>query len=293
MRALLPDPDRPGRVQAALDRVESARWADPLLMRLRGLVRSLPEGTRDALHGTRLGHPVHPVLVQVPIGTWTSAAVLDLLPGRRRGAGLLVGVGLAAAAPAALAGWADWAELHKPQMRVGLVHAAANTVAVGLYAASLAARLRGRRMKGRALAYAGLLTVSAGGALGGHLAYRQAAGVNHAEPVSVLAGPGWQPVGELADFPVGTPVSRMLGEVPVFVLRQADGTVHVLADRCSHQAGPLSGGEVADGCVRCPWHGSTFRLTDGHVVHGPSTAPQPVFETRVTAGLLEARLPGT
>ena len=83
----------------------------------------------------------------------------------------------------------------------------------------------------------------------------------------------------------------LLGEVPVLAVR--DGRqVHVLADRCSHMSGPLSDGDLGDGCVTCPWHGSIFRLSDGKVMRGPATAPQPLFETRVTDGMLEVRLPG-
>ncbi|WP_326595190.1 Rieske (2Fe-2S) protein [Streptomyces sp. NBC_01803] len=292
LHGLLPEPGRPGRVLAAMDRLEGTRWADSLLGPLRGAVRTtLPEGARDVLHGTWLGHPVHPLMVQVPIGTWMSAAILDLLPGHRGGAGVLVAVGLAAALPAALAGLADWAELRKPQMRVGLLHAATNTAAVALYAASLSARLRGRRLAGRGLGFAGLATVSVGGALGGHLAYRQAAGANHGDSVAAAMEPGWHPLGGLDEFPVGVPVRHLLRDIPVLVYREPGETPRVLADRCAHMGGPLSEGTIEDGCVRCPWHGSAFRLTDGWNVHGPATAPQPAFECRVTDGRVEARLP--
>ncbi|WP_157873292.1 DUF2231 domain-containing protein, partial [Streptomyces neyagawaensis] len=161
------------RVLWLLDRLERDPRGDAVIGVLRERVRSLPLGRgRDVLHGRWLGHPVHPLLVQVPIGSWLSAAVLDLRPSRSREAGLLVGVGLAAAAPAALAGAVDWAELHRRQQRVGLVHAAANVAAVGLYAASLVSRARGRRLAGRAYGFLGLTAVGAGGMLGGHLAYR-------------------------------------------------------------------------------------------------------------------------
>ncbi|RKN10478.1 Rieske 2Fe-2S domain-containing protein [Streptomyces radicis] len=290
--SLLPDPEGPGRVLAAVDRIEGARWADPLIKPLRGVVRRLPPPTRDVLHGRWLGHPVHPALVQVPLGTWTSAALLDLIPGKGRGAGALIAVGLVSAAPAAVAGLADWADLRKPQARVGLVHAAANSAAIACYAASLVARLRGRRLRGRALGFAGLTSATVGGALGGHLAYRQAAGANHAEQVAAVVEPGWHLLGSLSEFPVGTPVVRVVSGVPVMVLREPDDVVRVIADRCSHMAGPLSEGEIADGCVTCPWHGSVFRLSDGWNIRGPATAPQPVFETRVTTGRVMARLPG-
>ncbi|MEV6958674.1 Rieske (2Fe-2S) protein [Streptomyces sp. NPDC051207] len=284
---------RQSRVLWLLDRLEREPRADPVIDALREGVRSLPLGRgRDVLHGRWLGHPVHPLMVQVPIGSWLSAAVLDLRPGRSREAGLLVGVGLAAAAPAALAGAVDWAELHRQQQRVGLVHALTNTAAVGLYAASLACRVKGREAAGRACGFLGLTAVGLGGMLGGHLAYRQASGANHAEEVPHVFTEGWHRIGTVDEFPAGQPVRRSVDDVPVLVVRELGGTIHALAERCSHLAGPLSEGTVADGCVRCPWHGSVFRLSDGWNVRGPATAPQPAFDTRIVDGRVEVRLRG-
>ncbi|MFJ6940205.1 Rieske 2Fe-2S domain-containing protein [Streptomyces sp. NPDC101132] len=281
----------PGRVLRAVERLERSPAPDGLIGGVRRAVRALPlGGVRDVLHGVPLGHPVHPLLVQVPIGAWLSAAVLDLVPGEARGARTLIGVGLASAGPAALSGWTDWAELPPEQARVGLVHALSNTGAVTLYAASLAHRVRGRTGRGKLLALAGLACVSVGGALGGHLAYRQAAGANHAEAVPHLVGPGWHRLGPVAAFPAGRAVRAAVDGVDVLAVRGAGGEVRVLADRCAHMGGPLSEGEVVDGCVRCPWHGSVFRLADGWNVRGPATAPQPSFETRLVDGFVEARL---
>lgn len=211
--------------------------------------------------------------MQVPLGAWLSAAALDLWPGQQRAARILVGTGLAAAGPAAVTGWTDWAELPPEQARTGIVHAVANTTGVLLYAGSFLARTRGRVRAGKALGWAGLAAVGAGGALGGHLAYRQAAGANHAEAVTHLVGEGWHPVGRLSDFPVDRAVRAAVDGVDVVVVRESGGAVRVLAERCSHMAGPLSEGELTDGCVRCPWHGSLFRLSDGWNVEGPATAP--------------------
>ncbi|MBB0243893.1 Rieske 2Fe-2S domain-containing protein [Streptomyces alkaliphilus] len=289
----------PGRFLSAVDRLERYPGADDLIDSIRGRIHRLPLGrVRDLLHGRPIGHPAHPLLVQMPIGAWFSAGVLDLLPGegRRRAARTLVGVGTVAAAPAAWAGWADWAELHRQQMRVGLVHAAGNVAAVGLYAASWATRRAGRHTAGRVLGWTGFTLVGITGALGGHMAYRQASGANHAEEVPHLVSPGWHAIAVLDDLPVGEPVRRHVDDVPVVVVRggdgpdDTDGTVHVLAERCSHLAGPLSEGTLEDGCVRCPWHGSLFRLSDGWNVEGPATAPQPAFDTRVVDGRLEVRL---
>jgi nitrite reductase/ring-hydroxylating ferredoxin subunit/uncharacterized membrane protein len=266
--------------ESRLDRVVSAGQRAARLIR--------PGKLRDVLHGVWLGHPLHPMLVQVPAGAWLSASILDLARGDERTARLLVGTGLIAAVPAALAGTADWSEQHEQQMRVGIVHAAGNVVALGLYGASLAPR--DPRLS-RALRLAGLAAVSASGLLGGHISFRLAGGANHAEEVPHLVEPGWQYLMTAADLPEGKPVRQLLGEVPVVAIR-TNGAVRVLADRCSHMSGPLSGGELADGCLTCPWHGSVFRIADGSVARGPATAPQPAFEAREAGGAIQVCLPG-
>jgi nitrite reductase/ring-hydroxylating ferredoxin subunit/uncharacterized membrane protein len=246
-----------------------------------------PGKVRDGLHGVWLGHPLHPMLVQAPVGAWLSASILDLF-GDQRSARRLTGAGLAAAVPAAVAGAADWSEQHEQQLRVGVVHAAANIVAMSLYGASLLAR--GPRL-GPALRLAGLGSVAVSGLAGGHISFRLAGGANHAEPVPHLVEPGWHHLMRSAELPEGKPVRELLGEVPVVAVREG-GSVYVLADRCSHMSGPLSGGELADGCLTCPWHGSVFRIADGSVARGPATAPQPAFRAREVGGAIQVCLPG-
>jgi nitrite reductase/ring-hydroxylating ferredoxin subunit/uncharacterized membrane protein len=282
----------------AITRIENAQGLDPIADKVRSMVdTALPsQEVRDVLHGVPFGHPVHPVAVQVPIGAWTSAAVLDAFPGSSPAAGLLVGVGVAAAVPAAVAGFADWSKLHEQQSRVGLVHATANLVALGLYSASLFQRARGKTTSGKLLGYLGLAVVSGAGFLGGHLAYRQAAGANHVEDVPHRFPVGWQSVAPLSDFTNGTLETRTVAGVPLLFLRRGS-SVNVIADTCSHLSGPLHEGELTDSdtddpCVTCPWHGSVFSLTTGEVVHGPATAPQPAFETVVRDGMVEVLLVG-
>ena len=254
--------------------------------RLARLIR--PGKVRDALHGVWLGHPVHPVLVQVAAGAWVSASILDFTGGAEKASRQLVGAGLAAAVPAALAGAADWSEQHEQQMRVGVVHAVGNIAASGIYGVSLLTR---SPRAGRVLRMAGLAAMSASGLLGGHLSFRLAGGANHAEEVPHLVEPGWHDLMAAAEAPEGKPVRRLLGEVPVAAVRTG-GTVHVLADRCSHMSGPLSDSELTDGCLTCPWHGSMFRVAGGAVVRGPATAPQPAFEVREAGGVIRVCLPG-
>lgn len=278
-------------------RLEDADWLDPLAKSVRKAVRKVvrPAWARDLLHGVPLGHPVHPLMVQVPMGAWVSAAVLDALPGNEAAASVLVGVGTAAAVPAAVAGLTDWTQLHSQQQRVGLVHAAANLAATGLYAASLAERAQGRHGSGRVLGFLGLAAVSTGGFLGGHLTYRQAAGVNHAEDVPHRFPAGWHTLGPLEDLPDGKLEQRTVAGLPLLVHREG-GRVNVLSDVCSHLSGPLHEGKLrdhdGDPCVVCPWHRSTFSLHTGEVLAGPATAKQPLFQTRVSGGAVEVCLPG-
>ena len=278
-----------------LDRVERSSRLDGLIDVLRRTVRrAVPPGpVADALHGTWLGHPLHPALSDVPVGAWLSAAVLDAV-GEESAATALVGVGLAAAVPTALTGYNDWAAAGREQERLGLMHGLANATAAVTYGASLVARLRGRHGTGRALGGLGLASVSIGAYLGGHLSYRSGTGFNHAEPAWRRLPTDWQPLAELSDLPQGRPVRRLLADVPVLVYR-GPRDVHVLVEQCAHMAGPLSEGSVSvvedEPCVVCPWHGSTYRLTDGAVRRGPATMPQPVLKVRVVGDRVEARRP--
>ncbi|MGW6390278.1 DUF2231 domain-containing protein [Streptomyces sp. NPDC055103] len=157
-----------------LDRIEQATLADPVVRALQRAVGALPlRGARDLLRGAPLGHPLHAVLVQVPVGCFLSAGVLDVVPGGQPAATTLTAVGLVGAGPAAVTGWVDWADLPPRQARVGLVHAVSNVAMIACYATSLSARMRGQAVKGRAWSCAGLTALALSGALGGHVAYRR------------------------------------------------------------------------------------------------------------------------
>jgi nitrite reductase/ring-hydroxylating ferredoxin subunit len=283
--------------ESVIERLENASPLDPVVKTVRKIVnRALgPQPVRDLLHGLWLGHPVHPMLTDLPIGAWTSAAVLDVVPGTGPAASTLIATGCAAAVPTAVTGWADWSQLHPQQQRVGLVHAISNVVGLGLFTASLAARARGATMRGKLLSYAGLGAVMGGGYLGGHLVFRQAAGASHVADVVDLFPSGWHDVGPLEELPDGKPAKRTVDGVDLLVVRRGQH-VDVLADKCSHLSGPLSDGDFTvkdgQGCIVCPWHGSTFRLADGAAVHGPATSPQHRFATRVTNGRLAVSLNG-
>ncbi|MGK7221389.1 Rieske 2Fe-2S domain-containing protein [Kocuria flava] len=266
---------------SALDRA-----ADPLAAAVGRAAR--PGPVRDLLSGAVLGHPLHPLLTDVPIGAWTMAGLLDLVGGRAAApaADVLVATGVAAAVPTAATGLHDWSDTRGGPRRVGLVHAAANSAALGFYTASLLARLRGRRTAGKALGLAGLGALTAGGYLGGHLSYVEGVSVNR---TAWRRGPArWTDVAAAGELPEGQPRRVVAGRVSLVLVREGE-RVHALDSVCSHMGGPLDEGEVAGGCVRCPWHGSVFRLADGSVVHGPATSPQPAYETRVEQDRVQVR----
>ena len=242
---------------------------------------------KDALSGTWLGHPLHPLLTDLPIGFWTSAMMVDLLggPRSRRAATQLVAWGVLSAVPAAATGAADWGDTTEAPRRIGLVHAAANSVALGCYAASWWARVRGRHARGVALGLAGATAATVGGYLGGHLLQSLGVGVDRAawpKPPS-----DWTRVAG-ADEVGDAPRRVLAGEAPVLILRHR-GEVVALDGRCPHRGAPMDEGELRDGCLVCPWHGSVFRIDDGALVQGPSTVPLPTYECRVTHDGIEVR----
>lgn len=164
-------------------RIEESRALDvPAALVRRVADRLLADpARRDALHGTWLGHAVHPLMTDLPIGLWTSAVTLDVVGGRqsRPAATRLVGLGVAAAVPTALTGLAEWGVAPRRDQRTGLVHAAANTLALGLYSASYRARRRGRHARGVLLGVAGGTAASVGGYLGGHLTSARKVSTRH------------------------------------------------------------------------------------------------------------------
>jgi uncharacterized membrane protein len=119
-----------------------------------------------------LGHALHPVLTDLPLGCWTSASIVDAVGGRagRSAATRLIGLGLLSAGPTAYTGLASWSRLEGQERRIGAVHAIGNDVAIVLFAGSFVARVRGQHWRGVRLALLGNLATAAAGHLGGHLA---------------------------------------------------------------------------------------------------------------------------
>ncbi len=203
------------------------------------------------------------------------------------GADAAVVIGIVGGLASAVTGLAQWQYTDGKPRRMGMAHALLNVTGTALYITSAALRARGKRSAGRLTALLGYAIVGVSGYIGGDLAYNERIGVNHA--------PGQTPpndftavisASELVD---GQAKAVDVGDLRLMVVRQG-GQVYALARECAHLGGPLDEGQIADGCVTCPWHGSQFALEDGRLLHGPATFPQPHFEARERDGQIEVRM---
>jgi nitrite reductase/ring-hydroxylating ferredoxin subunit/uncharacterized membrane protein len=246
----------------------------------------------NVLHGTPLGHPLHPILITIPVGAWTVTQICDLIEGitgneqYQQAADTSLTIGLVGALASAVSGMTDWKDIDGEARRIGLVHGMLNSVAAGLYAGSLMLRQRNARGAGRQLALLGYSLVMLSGYLGGELVYRKHIGVSFAND-SELPGE-YNAVLNENELAEGELRRVEVNDSPVVLARQ-NGQVYALAERCAHLGGPLADGQLEEGSIRCPWHGSRFALEDGRVIEGPSAYPQPCLAVRIREGKIEVR----
>ena len=246
---------------------------------------------RDLLNGRWLGHPLHAVLTDAPIGILFLVIVFDVI-GQPGAAAWALGVGILAMLAAALAGFADYADTDgRPRERATL-HSTLMILALVLYVISMLLRLGGEGALDPVPATAGWLSVasflilSAGAYVGGDVVYMLGNMVNrHAFRG---AGAKWialEPaeVDGAGTIPEGRPIRAKLGINQLVLVRQGD-RILALHDTCAHAGGPLNEGKLVDGVIECPWHYSRYRLADGHVVRGPSVYDQPAYEVRAKEG---------
>jgi nitrite reductase/ring-hydroxylating ferredoxin subunit/uncharacterized membrane protein len=282
----------------AVERLGRERRLDPIADRLQPAIGGLFEAggavgrqAKNALHGVWLGHPLHPALTDVPIGAWTTAAVLDTLESLGHdelgpGADAAVGLGLVGAAGAAVSGLTDWSATDGRARRQGLVHGLLNVGVVLLYLISFVLRRNGNRPAGRSVGFLAYSIANVSAYIGGHLISGEQIGVDHVLEPSVEYR--YTPVMAEAELPENTPKRAELDGVPLVLVRQ-EGRVYALAETCAHLGGPLAEGTLEGASIRCPWHGSRYALADGRVLDGPSTWDQPCFVARVRDGQIEVR----
>lgn len=260
-----------------------AGWAKPFgefnhrwLSALFGPIRPI----KDLLNGTWLGHPVHSAATDLPIGALTVAIVLELV-GQHIAADIALVVAVVSILGSVVTGLADYTDVDGTARMRATVHATVMLISLVLFIVSLLMRdgNSADRSLPTILVLLGFATISLGAAIGGDLVYLIGTNVNrHAWRG---AGAKWLALdlGDLPDIPEGGPTKAKAGANTLILVRAGD-TIHALHETCAHAGGPLAEGKIVDGCIQCPWHGSRFRLADGHVARGPATYDQPAYEVR-------------
>jgi len=282
------------------DLIEQQEWLGPLGDQIQKGVTAAFEAAgpagqqiKNALHGTWLGHPLHPAITDVPIGAWTAAVVLDAMDNIRGGDGfsrasdVAVGVGLLGAAASAVTGLTDWTATDGRARKIGLTHGLMNSVGALLFTTSYVLRKQDKREAARGFSMLGFAVAMGAAYLGGKLVFSEQVGVNHAAGGPLLPQE-FVPVMREDELQEGQPKKANANGIPVLLVR-LEGRICAIQETCSHAGGPLSEGKIEGNTVVCPWHASRFSLDDGRVIDGPATHPEPCFEARVNNGTIEVR----
>lgn len=259
---------------------------------LHSLFHRLP-AIRDLLNGRWLGHPLHAVLTDAPVGILFLVLVFDVLQ-MPEAAGWALLLGILAMVAAALAGFADYADTDGRARERATLHSTIMVVALLVYIWSLLLRLgpteSGFTVAVLPLAFltslVGFLLLSAGAYVGGDVVY--VLGNMVSRHAFRGAGTKWialEPaeLDAAGAIPEGRPIKAKLGINQLVLVRQGE-TILALHDVCAHAGGPLNEGTYAHGQIACPWHDSRYRMSDGLVTQGPSVYDQPAYEVRAKDG---------
>lgn len=274
-----------GKISASLDKLLH-RCFEPRAMRQ----------FKVFLNGTWIGHPLHPMLTDIPIGAWTVTILLDLIglffgfPQLGLASGITACIGVAGALAAAAAGLADWMDVDPPEKAIGAFHASVNVSATILFLISFLIRWARHWQLGWTtfvVALVGYLLVMIGGYLGGALVFYKGVMINRN---AYRNGPDeFKPVLATRELAEAQLKRVVVEEQPVLLLKLA-GTVYALGAVCSHYGAPLNDGKIVEGTIECPWHASRFALEDGRVVQGPACAGVPVYDCKIVSDEVQIKL---
>ncbi len=255
-----------------------------------GSQRKPPRRLKSLLHGTWFGHPLHPVITDVPVTAWILTAIFDVIwliahpSWAAYGAFVTVIVGLLGALGAIVTGLTDWSDTYGAERRVGLNHALFNAIATILYFVSFLLRLLAGPGDGIAaviIGFVGLASLIYAAYLGGDMVFVKGTGVNHTAWEAV--GEDYEPVMAVEGVEENKLYRVMAAGVPVVLLRQGSH-YSAIAATCPHAGGPLDEGSLTGDVVECPWHGSRFCMRDGRALTGPATVNAPRYDVRVRDG---------
>ncbi len=276
---------------------------------------------KKILEGRWFGHPLHPLIVHLPLGLWLLGTVLDVVafssPSERwalEGAAWSLAIGTAVAVIAVVLGLNDWLDIRAdhPAQRAAMWHMGLTLPATLLFIIDsimhLAARQNGHVshiMLG--LSIVGYLLTLVGGYLGGLLVYdngisvgrhrrttglphntihepRKGTSETHLAPSQGISAE-FHPIIPEAALPEGLTLRAEIGGT-LFMLVKAEGKVYAVQDFCTHRCAPLSEGAVCGNEIRCAWHNSQFDLTSGKVTHGPAKVDLNTYDVRIRGGII-------
>jgi nitrite reductase/ring-hydroxylating ferredoxin subunit/uncharacterized membrane protein len=271
-----------------------------------------PSALKRLLQGRPFGHPLHPMLVHLPIGLWGLSFVLDvigLVTGRdtatlARAAFFMLIAGLLFAAVATITGFADYTDVRKdhPGRKTATLHMVLNLAAFVVFAISAGVHHRGPGMAvlSTIISAVGVVLVSFSGYLGGVLVYDDGVAVGRhrsvldpqTETLTVNLAPddGWVDVMDAADLPEGVPLRADINGHVIVLLRPKSGEPCAFQEFCTHRCGPLSEGTVEDSQITCPWHRSRFDVHTGKPTHGPAKVDLKVYPAREEGGRIQVSL---
>ena len=233
------------------------------------------------------GHPLHPILVSFPIAFFTGSLLFDLAGWITANIDLwqisywLQITGVAFALLAAIPGAIDYFFTVPPKSTAkkrATKHALINIGTVILF---FSIWLYRRNSDASIyiivpLEIAGVVFLGIAGWMGGTLVYRNQIGV---DPRYAYAGK-WKEkyfkdssdLIEVAAMDELKPNQMQLLHVngKRIVLAKTQDNYVAFDDQCTHRGGSLAGGSMMCGQVQCPWHGSQFDVSSGHVKAGPA-----------------------
>lgn len=270
------------------------RVAEGVQPKVQEVVEAGGTTARNVLDGVWFEVPLHPVLTDVPVGSWTAALVFDGVDAAtgsravRNAADASLVMGILGAFGAAITGLSDWRYLSGGSRRMGVAHGLLNTVGLALSIVSLILRATGRRSAGRLAFLAGYSVSGMAAHLGGELSYHYGLRVDR----NAFEGTGpdeFTPVLDEAELPDSGLRRVEVEGVGVLLSRSSRGEVCAISATCNHFGGPLEQGDREDDTVVCPLHNSRFELCSGQVIDGPAVFPQSRYETRVREGKIEIK----
>ena len=247
-------------------------------------------------NGTLIEHPLHPVVTDVPVGSWTVAILLMLVTlifgvqNLGLATGFAIGLGVLAGLAAIVTGLLDWMDVDPPELAVGITHGIINIVATIIFAIAFYLLYSGNweiNLTNTLLAVVGYLTVTVGAFIGGSLVFRQGVMINRD---AYRKGPkDYTPALAAKDLADNQLKRVEVKGQPVLLLKRGE-KIYAIGAVCSHYGGPLEKGKLVDGTVECPWHYSRFALEDGRVKEGPATSPMPAYDARINNGQVEVKM---